>query len=46
MKRRKANAEAEVFNEANAKKQEAENLREKEYQKKKAENDKKYKKRD
>ena len=46
MKRRKANAEAEVFNQANAKKQEAENLREKEYQKRKAENEKKFKKRD
>ena len=46
MKRRKANAEAEIFNQANAKKQEAENLREKEYQKRKAENDKKYNKRD
>jgi len=46
MKRRKANAEAEVYNQANAKKQEAENLREKEYQKKKAEHEKKFKKRD
>ncbi len=46
MKRRKANAEAEIFNQANAKKQEAENLREKEYQKRKAENEKKFKKRD
>ncbi len=46
MKRRKANAEAEIFNQANAKKQETENLREKEYQKRKAENEKKFKKRD
>ena len=46
MKRRKANAEAAIHNEANAKKQEAENLREKEYRKNKAENEKKFKKRD
>jgi len=46
MKRRRANAEAEVYNQANAKKQEAENFREKEYLKRKAENEKKFKKRD
>jgi len=46
MKRRKANAEAAIHNEANAKKQEAENLREKEYRRNKAENEKKFKKRD
>jgi len=45
MKRRRANAEAEVYNQANAKKQEAENFREKEYLKRKAENEKKFKKR-
>jgi len=46
MKRRKANATAEVYNKANAKKQEEENLREQEYHKNKAENQKKFKKRD
>jgi len=46
MKRRKANAEAAIYNEANAKKQEEENLREKEYQKNKTENKKKWNKRD
>ena len=46
MKRRKANAKAEILNQANAKKQEEENLREKEYHKNKAENQKKFKKRD
>jgi len=46
MKRRKANAEAEVYNIANAKKQAQENLREKEYQKQKIEKQKKFKKRD
>jgi len=46
MKRRDANAKAAIFNEANAKKQEAENLREKEYLKRKAENEKKFKNRD
>jgi len=46
MKRRKANAIAAVHNEANAKKQEAENQREKEYLQRKAEQEKKFKKRD
>jgi len=46
MKRRKANTDAAIHNEANAKKQEAENLREKEYRKNRAENEKKFKKRD
>jgi len=46
MKRKKANAEAEVYNQANAEKQEAENLREKEYQKNKELNQKKFKKQD
>ena len=46
MKRRKENALAAIHNEKNAKKQEAENLREKEYLKNKAENEKKFKKRD
>jgi len=46
MKRRKANAEAAIHNEANAKKQEAENLREEAYRKNRAENEKKFKKRD
>jgi len=46
MKRRKANAKAEVLNRANAKKQEEENLREKTYQKQKSLNDKEFKKRD
>jgi 23S rRNA pseudouridine2605 synthase len=46
MKRRKANAEAEIHNKANAKKQEEKNLREKEYEKNKKLNDKKFKKRD
>ena len=46
MKRRKANAEAEVYNQANAEKQEAENLREKEYLKNKELKQKKFKRRD
>ena len=46
MKRRKANAIAAVHNEANAKKQEAENQREKEYLQRKVEQEKKFKKRD
>ncbi len=46
MKRRRSNAQAEIYNKANAKKQEEENLREKEYLKKKAEHQKKLKKRD
>ncbi|MCD6212448.1 MAG: rRNA pseudouridine synthase [Sulfurovum sp.] len=45
MKRRKANAEADIYNQANAEKQEKENLREKEYQKNKEEHQKKFKKR-
>ena len=46
MKRRKANAKAEIHNRENAIKQEEENLREKEYHKNRAENQKKFKKRD
>lgn len=46
MKRRKANAKAEIHNKANARKQEEENIREKEYHKNRAENQKKFKKRD
>jgi len=46
MKRRHDNAIAAIHNEKNAKKQEEENLREKEYRKNKAENEKKFKKRD
>jgi len=46
MKRKKANAEADIYNKANEEKQEAENLREKEYQKNKELNQKKFKKRD
>ena len=45
MKRRKANAEADIYNQANAEKQEKENLREKEYQKNKEGHQKKFKKR-
>ncbi len=46
MKRRKINAQAAIYNSANAKKQEEENLREKEYQKRKAENAKKFNNKD
>jgi len=42
MKRKKANAIADAYNESNAKKQDAENLRQKEYEKRKAEKQKKY----
>ena len=42
MKRKKANAQAEILNKANEKKQEADNLRQKEYEKKQAEKQKKY----
>ena len=45
MKRKKENALADIYNQANAKKQEEENLREKEYQKNKEEHQKKFKKR-
>ncbi len=45
MKRRKANAEADMYNKANEKKQFEENEREKEYQKNKELNQKKFKKR-
>ena len=44
MKRKKANAEADVYNKANEKKQVEENEREKAYQKNKAENQKKFEK--
>jgi len=46
MKRRKANAKAEIYNKENEKKQLEENEREKEYQKNKELNQKKFKKRD
>ena len=42
MKRKKANAIADVYNESNAKKQDEENLRQKEYEKRKTEKQKKY----
>ena len=44
MKRKKANAEADIYNKANEKKQFEENEREKAYQKNKAENQKKFEK--
>jgi 23S rRNA pseudouridine2605 synthase len=46
MKRKKANAKAEILNKANEQKQLEENEREKEYQKNRAKNQKKFKKRD
>ena len=46
MKRKKANAQAEIYNKANEQKQMEENEREKEYQKNRALNQKKFKKRD
>ena len=46
MKRRKANAIADIYNKANEEKQFEENEREKEYQKNRAEKQKKFKKRD
>jgi 23S rRNA pseudouridine2605 synthase len=46
MKRRKANAQADIYNKANEKKQFEENEREKEYQKNREEKQKKFKKRD
>ena len=46
MKRKKANALANIYNKANEEKQEEENIKEKEYQKRKAEHAKKFKNRD